>query len=86
MEHSHTPRHAPQADRGNMRSILGKFRRSDSGAVTVDWVVLVAALVGLGIAVAAVLRPAMTTNSGSLNRQLSNHEISTDFEAPGPAD
>lgn len=69
-----------------MRSILGKFRRSDSGAVTVDWVVLVAALVGLGIAVAAVLRPAMTTNSGSLNRQLSNHEISTDFGAPPPAE
>lgn len=69
-----------------MRSMLGKFRRSESGAVTVDWVVLTAALVGLGVAVAAVLRPAMTTNSGSLNRQLNQHQIYTDFNVPVPVD
>ncbi len=30
---------------------LHKFKTDDSGAVTVDWVVLTAALVGLGLAV-----------------------------------
>lgn len=69
-----------------MQDRLVAFGKSEDGAVTVDWVVLVAALVGLGIAVTSVLRPAMTTNSGSLNRQLSNHEISTEFTAPAPAD
>ena len=66
--------------------MIGKFRRSETGAVTVDWVVLVAALLGLGIAVIAVLRPAMTTNSGSLHRQLSNHELYTDFHVPVAVD
>lgn len=69
-----------------MQDKLAAFCKSDDGAVTVDWVVLVAALVGLGIAVTSVMRPAMTTNSGSLNRQLSNHEIKTDFAEPAPAD
>ena len=30
-----------------MLSLLKKFRREDSGAVTLDWVVLTAAVVGL---------------------------------------
>lgn len=62
------------------------FLRTEDGAVTVDWVVLTAALVGLAIAVVAVLGPAATTNSGSLNRQLENHQISTDFDHVAPTD
>ncbi|WP_373354256.1 Flp family type IVb pilin [Pseudoroseicyclus sp. CXY001] len=34
-----------------MLNVLKKFRADESGAVTVDWVVLTAAIVGLGIAV-----------------------------------
>ena len=33
-----------------------KFNDDESGAVTVDWVVLTAAIVGLGIAVVGVVR------------------------------
>ncbi|MEM1064067.1 MAG: hypothetical protein AAF771_10600 [Pseudomonadota bacterium] len=33
-----------------------RFRKDEDGAVTVDWVVLTAALVGLGIAVIASVR------------------------------
>ena len=32
-------------------SLLKKFRADESGAVTVDWVVLTAAIVGLGVVV-----------------------------------
>ena len=32
-------------------NFLKKFRNDESGAVTVDWVVLTAAIVGLGIAI-----------------------------------
>jgi Flp pilus assembly pilin Flp len=32
-------------------SLLKKFRADESGAVTVDWVVLTAAIVGLGLVV-----------------------------------
>ncbi len=34
-----------------MLNFLKNFRADESGAVTVDWVVLTAAIVGLGIAV-----------------------------------
>lgn len=35
---------------------LKKFQNDESGAVTVDWVVLTAAIVGLGIAVITTVR------------------------------
>ena len=37
-------------------AIIENFRNDESGAVTVDWVVLTAAIVGLGIAVVASVR------------------------------
>ncbi|WP_375550450.1 pilus assembly protein [Rhodophyticola porphyridii] len=43
---------------------------SESGAVTVDWVVLTAALVGLGIAVVAVVVTGVQEPTNSLNTQL----------------
>ena len=38
-----------------MKQMMMTFAKSESGAVTVDWVVLTAALVGLGLAVMAVV-------------------------------
>ena len=38
-----------------------KFHNDESGAVTVDWVVLTAAIVGLGIAVVATVRGGVNT-------------------------
>ena len=38
-----------------MTNLIKSFAKSESGAVTVDWVVLTAALVGLGIAAMAVV-------------------------------
>jgi Flp pilus assembly pilin Flp len=38
-----------------MTNLIKTFAKSESGAVTVDWVVLTAAIVGLGIAVMAVV-------------------------------
>ncbi|MEM8580199.1 MAG: pilus assembly protein [Pseudomonadota bacterium] len=60
---------------------MRNFWRPEDGAVTVDWVVLTGALVGLGIAVRLTLEPAMTTQSGSLNRQLGTEMIKTEFPA-----
>jgi len=64
------------------------FWRLDDGAVTVDWVVLTAAIVGLGMAVRFTIQPAMTTQSGSLNGQLEEHTVRTEFMeavSTGPA-
>jgi Flp pilus assembly pilin Flp len=53
-------------------NILKTFRNDESGAVTVDWVVLTAAIVGLGLVV-------MTTVSGGLQEAATN--ISDDIKA-----
>lgn len=44
-----------------LMNILNKFRDDESGAVTVDWVVLTAAIVGLAIAVLASVRTGVNT-------------------------
>jgi Flp pilus assembly pilin Flp len=40
-------------------NLFKSFKNDEAGAVTVDWVVLTAALVGLGMAVIATLKPAI---------------------------
>jgi Flp pilus assembly pilin Flp len=39
-----------------MTNFLKRFAQDESGAVTVDWVVLCAAVVGIGIAVAGAMQ------------------------------
>lgn len=53
------------------------FLTSEEGAVTVDWVVLTAAIVGLGIAVLASVSGGVTTLSDTISSNLANQEIAT---------
>ncbi len=39
-----------------MTDFIKKFHRNETGAVTVDWVVLTAAVVGLAVALVVMLR------------------------------
>ncbi len=57
------------------------FVSNDSGAVTVDWVVLTAGLVGLGLAVSAVVSGGVGDLSSDVGSQLSDQEISASFAA-----
>jgi len=50
--------------------LMKKFRRDESGAVTVDWVVLTAALVGLGVAVLATVTTGTNTIATDINTEL----------------
>jgi len=60
-----------------MRGHLAKFANDENGAVTVDWVVLTAAIVGLGIAViASVSRGALDTSAG-LGAYLDAQDVSS---------
>lgn len=43
----------------NLRKLFKSFRSDESGAVTVDWVVLTAAIVGLGLVVMNTVGPAV---------------------------
>ncbi len=49
-----------------MTNLIKTFAKSESGAVTVDWVVLTAALVGLGLAVMAVVSTGVEDLSTSI--------------------
>ncbi|MEL6203753.1 MAG: hypothetical protein AAFR47_00365 [Pseudomonadota bacterium] len=55
------------------------FLKDESGAVTVDWVVLTAALAGMGIAVALVLGSQFAPASQNLGTFLGARTISTTF-------
>ena len=46
-----------------------KFNNEEDGAVTVDWVVLTAAVVGLGVAALAAVK----SGTGSLSTKISNY-------------
>lgn len=53
---------------------LTDFLESEDGAVTVDWVVLTAAIVGLGIVVIGSIGAGTTSVSGSLGASLNDAE------------
>ena len=52
--------------------MIQNFISNESGAVTVDWVVLTAALVGLGLAVMAVVSGGVEDLSTDINTALTN--------------
>jgi len=56
--------------------ILG-FAKDEDGAVTVDWVVLTAAIVGLSIAVISVIAGGALNQSTGLGAHLQSQNIQT---------
>ena len=57
--------------------IARKIRTEEDGAVTVDWVVLTAAIVGLGMAALAAVRGGTGALTSKINSHLSNMSINT---------
>jgi Flp pilus assembly pilin Flp len=47
--------------------MLTKFLKDQSGAVTVDWVVMTAAVVGIGIATTVVVSGGVASTTGNHN-------------------
>ncbi|WP_068115369.1 Flp family type IVb pilin [Tropicimonas marinistellae] len=60
-------------------NLIKTFRKDEDGAVTVDWVVLTAAIVGLGIAVLAAVSSGVENLSGDISSQLSAQNIDSTF-------
>jgi hypothetical protein len=56
-----------------------KFNEAEDGAVTVDWVVLTAAVVGLGVAALAAVKKGTGTLSSKINDYLSSQDITSTF-------
>jgi len=55
------------------------FANDESGAVTVDWVVLTAAVVGLGIAVMASVSGGLKTAAENISTHLSSTTAQTGY-------
>jgi Flp pilus assembly pilin Flp len=58
-----------------MQEFLKRFCKDDSGAVTVDWVVLTAAMAGFGFAVASIITTAANDPADGVGAALSSIEI-----------
>lgn len=59
-------------------NLIKNFRNDESGAVTVDWVVLTAAIVGLGIAVVVAVGPGLQTLAGNISSTVGGVEVTLD--------
>ena len=55
--------------------ITKRFKKDEDGAVTVDWVVLTAAIVGLGVAVLASVRSATVTLGDRISQEIDNQVV-----------
>lgn len=63
----------------HLKNSTAHFLLSEDGAVTVDWVVLTAALVGLGLAVMSVVSGGTEDLSSDIDGQLLAQEITAEF-------
>ena len=62
-----------------MRAIVQSFLSGEDGAVTVDWVVLTGAVVGLGFAVIATIAGGALDHSTGLGAHLDQRTITTSY-------
>ncbi|WP_205387843.1 hypothetical protein [Pseudosulfitobacter sp. DSM 107133] len=58
-----------------MRKMINKIRSDENGAVTVDWVVLTAAIVGLAVALILALKTGAVGTSAGVEGFLTNYEF-----------
>ena len=65
-----------------MSNFFKRFAQDESGAVTVDYVVLTAAIVGLSIAVAGAVYPTIKQLAANTNGALTTHGTAVDVALP----
>ena len=58
-----------------MLNFIKNFRNDEDGAVTVDWVVLTAAIVGLGLAVMLSVRTGAADLAADIGTNLTNTTV-----------
>lgn len=62
-----------------MLNTMKNFAANESGAVTVDWVVLTAAVVGLGLAVLSLIKGKTETLTNKIGDAMDSMNVSTSF-------
>lgn len=63
-----------------IRAFIGRFRRDDEGAVTSDWVLLTALVIGLALATHTVWRGSAGALSDEVASTTSGYPIRTSFD------
>ena len=58
-----------------MKKLLKKIAKDEDGAVSVDWVVLTAAIVGLAVGAGAAILGSVNTLSGDISSELSSVSV-----------
>jgi Flp pilus assembly pilin Flp len=58
-----------------MTNFIKNFANDESGAVTVDWVVLTAAIVGLGIGVIGTLAGSSTNVASNISSEVADIKV-----------
>ena len=66
-------------------ALIENFRNDEAGAVTVDWVVLTAAIVGLGLAVIASVRTGANSVANQIQTSLTAASLNP-LTIPGDTD
>ncbi|GAB1362498.1 hypothetical protein MASR1M32_17340 [Rhodobacter sp.] len=64
------PEHLERDIEMQVMNLVNRFAKDEDGAVTVDWVVLTAAIVGLGLIVMAAIKPAISNLSTSIAAEI----------------
>jgi Flp pilus assembly pilin Flp len=62
-----------------MLNTIKNFAANESGAVTVDWVVLTAAVVGLGLAVLSLIKGKTETLTNKIGSAMDSMSVNTSF-------
>ena len=62
-----------------LMNLINRFERDEDGAVTVDWVVLTAAIVGLGIAVLTTVGGATDDYGRTVGDYMSSQGVKTTY-------
>ena len=62
-----------------MRALIRSFWGKEDGAVTVDWVVLTAAIVGMGVVVVTIVANGALDHTSGLNSHLANANVTTSY-------
>ena len=65
-------------------TLFTNFAKDESGAVTVDWVVLTAAIIGISIAVVSLIGSGLNTAASDINANLTS-AVSTANDLNGTA-
>jgi len=62
-----------------MRALFFTFWAQEDGAVTVDWVVLTAAIVGMGVIVVTTIANGALDHTSGLNSHLAGADVTTSY-------